>query len=483
MSTPVNKHKKMENFADWVNPMLVKELRQGLRSNAFLGMFLLSQVILCFILLIAIGNDNVMSAADTAGKVIFGLFAFLALVLQPLRGVSTLSNELKDGHMELVSLTQLTAWRTVWSKWCAIMLQSLLLLTAILPFITLRYFFGGADLFMEVMMYVLVMICSGALTAGMIANSSLKLRVLKSFFTLGVVITGFQFFVFASGGRIFSSRLSTFGITSGSFWLLVVGILLLAAYFTFVSLTVAVRSIAPQAENHSTKIRAVTLGVLLITSTIFHFSGSWGWTLDDSQYYLSLLTLLAIIALFSLSEKSAEISSYLAVKQRKKLRLLDWILAPGWQFGFWAYSLALLIFTIGNLAYPDGSFRSFQNLIIFSLLFAACLIPIVILPPLKKRINFTNYATVGVILFSITLVLGILVEQYGRKDFSLLAWVLLPLPPISFGVNPDWNFPSKEKELFAFCALGVFFLYWIGIAITSVRSIKKQVSNMENLDV
>ncbi len=461
----------MENFADWVNPMLVKELRQGLRSNAFLGMFLLSQVVLCFILLIAVGNDNVMRAADTAGKVIFGLFAFLALVLQPLRGISTLSNELKDGHMELVSLTRLTAWRTVWSKWCAIMLQSLLLLTAILPFITLRYFFGGADLFMEVMMYVLVVICSGALTAGMVANSALKLPVLRVIITLGILIVGFQFFVMASGGRIFSSRLATFGITSVEFWSMVVGILVVTAFLTFVFLTVAVRSFAPLAENHSSGIRLVSLILLLAGGTALWTS--FGDYIKEELGFVLYLLPLIIIAFYSLTEKSAEVAAYLAVKQRKKLRLIDWVLAPGWQFGFWAYSLALLIFFIGILGHADNFLRDDEDLVIFSFLFAAPLVPLVALLLLKKRIQFTGYAIVGIILFIITLVLAILVDEFKGRNYSFLAWVFLPIPPTALG--PGDKLPHSQEELFAFCAVGVSLLYWVGIAVASIRSIKKQV--------
>ena len=48
----------MNDFADWFSPILVKELRQGMRSRAFMGIFLAIQVFMIVCVLVSLGNDS-----------------------------------------------------------------------------------------------------------------------------------------------------------------------------------------------------------------------------------------------------------------------------------------------------------------------------------------------------------------------------------------------------------------------------------------
>jgi hypothetical protein len=47
-----------DDFSDRLSPMLVKELRQGLRTKAFIGVFLALQIILGVILLGAVSVSS-----------------------------------------------------------------------------------------------------------------------------------------------------------------------------------------------------------------------------------------------------------------------------------------------------------------------------------------------------------------------------------------------------------------------------------------
>ena len=86
-------------------------------------------------------------------------------MVQPLRGISAVATEIKQNTIDLMVLTRLSAWRIVWGKWCAIMGQSALILLAILPYLILRYFFGGMQLFAEMALMLYLFVLSGALTA------------------------------------------------------------------------------------------------------------------------------------------------------------------------------------------------------------------------------------------------------------------------------------------------------------------------------
>ena len=146
MSSPVT---HLTDFSDRISPMLVKELRQGLRAKTFIVVFLSLQVFLAVMLFSA----GAASTSDHVGTVISGIiftfFAIAVLVVQPLRGTGALSSEVKGNTIDMMVLTRLSAWRIVFGKWVAIVSQSALLLSTIIPYLILRYFFGGMNLLGE----------------------------------------------------------------------------------------------------------------------------------------------------------------------------------------------------------------------------------------------------------------------------------------------------------------------------------------------
>ena len=69
---------KLDDFPDRFSPMLVKELRQGLRTYTFVIVFLALQAILTFVLCAtgAVGGSSHSEAAgEIASKVIFCFYA------------------------------------------------------------------------------------------------------------------------------------------------------------------------------------------------------------------------------------------------------------------------------------------------------------------------------------------------------------------------------------------------------------------------
>jgi ABC-type transport system involved in multi-copper enzyme maturation permease subunit len=128
----------LTDFPERLSPMLVKELRQGMRTKAFVAVFLTLQIILGVILLSAGAAASSDDAGETISNIIFIFFSIAVLIIQPMRGITSLSSEVKGNTIDMMVLTRLSAWRIVTGKWASIVSQSALLLVTIIPYLILR---------------------------------------------------------------------------------------------------------------------------------------------------------------------------------------------------------------------------------------------------------------------------------------------------------------------------------------------------------
>ena len=128
---------KLDDFSDKLSPMLVKELRQGLRAKTFVIVFLALQGLMTVVLLAAV-SASPDRAGQSVSSVIFFFFSLAVLVVQPLRGIGALHNEIRGSTIDLMVLTRMNAWRIVLGKWVAIVRKSEFLITAIVPYLIMR---------------------------------------------------------------------------------------------------------------------------------------------------------------------------------------------------------------------------------------------------------------------------------------------------------------------------------------------------------
>ena len=177
----------LTDFPDKLSPMLVKELRQGMRARSFTVLFLVFQGVLAFILLTASAVTSSDHSGSFASEVIFSLFAGAALFIQPMRGINALSSEITGNTIEMMVLTRLSAWRIVFGKWIAIVSQTALILVTIIPYLILRYFFGGMILAGELVFLALMFLTSMSLTAVMVGLSGNSTKLVRLFPILGII--------------------------------------------------------------------------------------------------------------------------------------------------------------------------------------------------------------------------------------------------------------------------------------------------------
>jgi hypothetical protein len=422
----------LDEFSDRLSPMLVKELRQGLRARTFVILFLAIQALLGVVLLSAVGAAAPERAGQTVSSVIFFFFSMAVLIVQPLRGVGALHQEIKGNTIDLMVLTRLGAWRIVLGKWIAIVSQSALLLAAIAPYLILRYFFGRMNLFAELLLLALVFLGSAAFTAitvGLSAVSSIFIRGLVPLVAAVYLAGGVSAVCFGGGFNEVVEFCSLQEPKSG--WALL-ATLTACAYFGWSALALGASMIAPVAENHSSTRRLITLLAVVAVGAI-------GYVADFPREIV--VALFAMVAVPTIAIALTETLYLLPpicrpfVRRGPAGRLAGRFLYPGWPSGVLFTGLLVALACLLTLPQrPVGpSHHSFplppEMLIVLSGGLATLLLPALVQRVLPER--FRQGFGIYLLILVILCVIGILATMVAAQtlDDSHL-WALSWIPPV-----------------------------------------------------
>ncbi|MBP7948283.1 MAG: hypothetical protein KA004_01420 [Verrucomicrobiales bacterium] len=169
------------DFPEWMDPMVVKELRQALQHRFFLVPFITVHFILLGTLAVewmALQQSQATSQGvrplihPTLGKLAFWEAAYLVVAyLMPLRGFDALQEERQRGNTELLLMAGLTRWKIVRGKWMVQMFLTLLVVSSLLPYAIVRYFFGGIEI-TESAIQLLAVIGASLANSGLIIGTS-----------------------------------------------------------------------------------------------------------------------------------------------------------------------------------------------------------------------------------------------------------------------------------------------------------------------
>lgn len=450
---PPSPLEKMNDFPDRFSPMLVKELRQGLRTYTFVTLFLILQGLLALILLTTAAAD--VNAGAVVSSIIFFFFSLAVLIVQPLRGMSAISSEVKSDTIDLMSLTKLSAWRIVLGKWSSIMGQTALLLLAIAPYLILRYFFGGMQLFAELLLLFTIFLFSGVLTAitvGLSASTLALVRaipLLASFFLMALIVR------FSFSG--FDQLLTVFTPDTAEHWFGLIATYLIAAFVGYFFLELAATSIAPSAENRATRKRLAALVVVPIAFI----------TLHGVKYELAWIVSSFLLAMLSL-DLFTESNEYPSVVMRPFLRfgplgrLAARFLAPGWASGILfhllLFGLLMVISLLIGTELVDP--RNADTRISIGIVIGMLYLPLLLLQIFQKRIGnrLVGYLLFLVLLFGLIPLLALL-DNLG--DAEMVAWGLCFIPQVQPFL---FDFASDSEMLWIVwisttCYLGACLIY------------------------
>lgn len=460
---PPSPMEKLNDFSDRFSPMLVKELRQGLRTHTFVILFLILQGLLALILLTtAAANAN---AGEIVSSIIFFLFSVAVLVVQPLRGMSAVSSEIRSDTIDLMSLTKLSAWRIVFGKWASIMGQTTLLLFAIVPYLILRYFFGGMQLFSELLSLFTIFLLSGVLTAITVGLSASSLMLIRAIPLLGAFFLFYPIGYFAFGA--FDELLEIFTPNTQEHWFGLLASYLIASFVGYFFLELAATAIAPSAENRATRKRLAALIVVPIAFLALH----------GIEYQIAWSLSFALLAILSL-DLFTEGTDYPSVVLRPFLRfgLLGKIaarfLAPGWATGTLFHLLLIGLLFLLSLLIGDelktGGDPEIGSII--AIVLGMLYLPHFLVHLFHKRISnrLVAYLLFAILLFGMIPLLALL-DEIG--DTEMVAWSFCFIPQ----VQPFLDRYTNDSTLFLISGItaSIYILLCLTYAIKPLLNLNK----------
>ncbi|QDV47362.1 hypothetical protein Enr13x_72710 [Stieleria neptunia] len=328
-----------DRLTSLLNPILVKEARQSLKSKQFLITFFCLLAASCVWTIMGI----VFNAPDvyyipTGESMMIGYFMILSVSMfafVPLVAFRSLAAELDEGTYEMLAITRLTAWRIVSGKMNSAVLQMLIYFSAIVPCLAFCYLLRGIGLLTIILVVAIIFITAMVLTALALVLSTLaKGRTLQTFLLVGLV----AFIVvveFTCCGFVFSLVLPE--QWSGT-WFGFLAWFTVAASFVVLFVGAAAARIAPVTENRSTRLRAIlffqqAIWVVTMAYTAWA-SGDFEW-INDGLLYLGIFWL--VVGMFmcgEASDLSPRVRRGLPATYGTRMLFTWWMPGPGTGFMF-----------------------------------------------------------------------------------------------------------------------------------------------------
>ena len=409
---------------DALSPMLVKELRQGMKSKAFGFSFLLMQLLMVFCMLLAVTTQSARGADEFHNGLFWFCIGATLVFITPLRAMSSLQQEIKGNTLELIFLTRLGAWRIVTGKWAALYSQALLLTAAALPYLLMRYFMGGVDIAADLLLLLQLLAGSSVLTAIGVCISTTRAQWVRGLVIAVSVISPYLIALFASL-RAMSHRMggsAPAAVVTPHPVLVELINLVGAAALTALFLSWAAGRIAPDAENHARWKRVLALALVALLPALVQASGDTAWMLSG------LFVALPVCA-DALCERPRPIPSLYAPFARRGTPglLAGLFLLPGWPSG--------LLFTLlvgglyGGLTILTMT-PSTTELDLLASAPGAILVPAALVLTFKPKAQKPGTAFFVLTLLFFVIAMIALALDASFPDLSLLALSLLP--PVAF---------------------------------------------------
>lgn len=253
-----------EQIGDAVNPILVKEARQALKSRQFVLTF--SALLFAALGWTIVGSLSMMPqiyTSPSAPRMLIGYYFVLAvpmLMVVPMAAYRSLEGEIDDGTLELLSISALGPWQIVLGKMASAMLQMLLYFVALFPCVAYAYNLRGVDLPTTLMIMGILFVAGVMLTIAalfMAAISSSRTGRITSLFVVASMLFIAQWVL---GGSVVN--LISFGnpFSGGPLVFVVTATIALSIALGCLLVTATTAQLTPESENRSSKIRLALLG-------------------------------------------------------------------------------------------------------------------------------------------------------------------------------------------------------------------------------
>jgi len=349
-------------LSDAVNPIVVKEARQAVRSRSLLGgVFLLIGVFIVVsgaVTMLSDVRDNPEQGVQLFGA-INSILIFFGIVIAPVYAATRFSSDRSGPSADLLHTTTLRPASIVLGKLAVAAMLAVMLVSIAAPFLSLTYLLRGIDLptiaFWAV--FDFIVICIAAMIGVFIAALPIS-RVFKAL--IGLALLPVMFWATSAPFTMFFG-FGNFSVTmfTADQWRLLAVILgvLIAAAGVLVCLAIA--AAAPNAANRARLPRAYL--------TLFWAATFWVvvWLREQPSIgsaeallefwaYAWTIVASAAIALSTGERRTINLRLRTAVPRRRLLRPLAWLFTSGAAPGFvWSALLAAAtIAVLGALQKP-----------------------------------------------------------------------------------------------------------------------------------
>ena len=119
--------------SDWLNPMLVRDLRQVLRSRVFTLAFLLLQGGMAFFVVLGVSSSEAGEVSGILNAILWGGADHLLFYGDAVPLHSSLVPEFSDNRLDLLKLTQMNARGLMLGKWLSFCAQGAMVAVSLLP--------------------------------------------------------------------------------------------------------------------------------------------------------------------------------------------------------------------------------------------------------------------------------------------------------------------------------------------------------------
>lgn len=282
---------------DWLNPILVKETRQALKSSQFTITFVL-MLVACWIAtigVVAYVGPRIFYSAE-GGTLLVWYYAILALplmVVVPLSAFRSLTAEREDNTYDLLSITALKPQQIIAGKLGSSITQMAVYFSAITPCLAFTYLLRGVDLPTIAVLLVYTFFWSlglsmiGILLATLTPQRFVQVIILVAF--VAALLLMFYWSIFVGYSAVNLGRAAIFGVDR-AFWIATAA--MATAYFTFFALAFFASAglITFTSENRSTPLRVC----MIVQQAAFVGWMAFAWIHDNySEASVAIMMMFA----------------------------------------------------------------------------------------------------------------------------------------------------------------------------------------------
>lgn len=355
---------------DFMNPVLVKEIRQAQRGKVFAVTLIVTLLLALFGATMAALQIESSYFSGSSGPAFFSsVYAFLniaVLVVVPFQAFVSMGAEHDDNTFEMLVLSNLKPRQIVLGKIAAALTQGLMFGLTFLPFVVTAFLLRGVDLTVLLLILVLTAFASTVLTTFAVMMSAVVRKRLLRVLTMVALAGGLFMLVpmsLAVSGLWFRQP-DLFG--EPEFYAILIQSVLLMAVATGIFFATACNMLAHEEENRSTNIRVAVSLLCLITVgatayNVLAFKSGSGMP-REAVHALAIagLFFLSVFCIFFALEPDR--LGRRVEPSVPRNRLLAFAVAP-WMPGggrgllFAGLHMAFLVLAMLTVAIPASSFR------------------------------------------------------------------------------------------------------------------------------